>query len=187
MKIYYDQNWIYVVTLFCSAYLFKQAFVIPGSALLNILGGALFGITVALPLCCFLTCVGATCSYLISKFFCKELIKRKWPGNVNYLQIKVNENKNRLLYFLLFLRLFPMTPNWLINLVSPIVGIPLHLFTISVFIGLIPYNFLCVQAGSMLSSFSSLDDIFTYKTFMQLFIMALVALGPTLFLKGRVK
>ena len=40
-----------------------------------------------------------------------------------------------MMFFLLSLRLFPVTPNWFLNMASPIVGIPIMPFFISVFIG----------------------------------------------------
>lgn len=46
-----------------------------------------------------------------------------------------------------------------------------------------PYNYLSVQAGGMLASLSSLEDVFTAKTFLQMVLMAVAALGPSFFLK----
>lgn len=40
-----------------------------------------------------------------------------------------------------------MTPNWLINMASPQVGVPLKAFFVSVLLGLAPYNFLTCNAG----------------------------------------
>ena len=51
-----------------------------------------------------------------------------------YIQVEENRN-NGLFTFLISLRLFPMTPNWLINMASPIVGVPLISFFFSVFFG----------------------------------------------------
>lgn len=51
------------------------------------------------------------------------------------LEKKVDDNQEDLIYFLLFLRLFPVTPNWFLNMASPIVGVPIHLFFFSVFVG----------------------------------------------------
>ena len=48
---------------------------------------------------------------------------------------QVEENRDSLFFFLLFLRFFPMTPNWFLNMASPIVNVPMHLFFLSVFIG----------------------------------------------------
>lgn len=43
---------------------------------------------------------------------------------------------------------------------------------------MIPYNFICVRTGSILSRISSLDDIFSWGTLAQLLAIALVALVP---------
>lgn len=44
--------------------------------------------------------------------------------------------------------------------------------------GLMPYNFICVQTGSMLSELTSLDNLFTWSTVLQLLAIACVALVP---------
>lgn len=44
-----------------------------------------------------------------------------------------------------------MSPNWLLNITSPLLNVPFPLFFISVLFGLIPYNFLCVQSGLILA------------------------------------
>lgn len=49
-----------------------------------------------------------------------------------------------------------------------------------------PYNFMCVQAGNMLASLTSLDEVFSVNTFLKMACMALVALGPSfIFRKSR--
>uniref|UniRef100_A0A1B6F4W1 VTT domain-containing protein n=1 Tax=Cuerna arida TaxID=1464854 RepID=A0A1B6F4W1_9HEMI len=183
LESYYNLNSYYVIVLFCSAYLYKQAFIIPGSVFMNVLAGALFGVVKGFPLCCLLTAVGATCCYLMSRTFGSSVLHKYCPAQIKFLQEKVNKNADRLVYYLLFLRLFPMSPNWLINLLSPIVGVPLHLFFLTVLIGLMPYNFLCVQAGGMLASLRNLDDVFSFTTLLQLATIAVVALGPSFLLK----
>ncbi|XP_075215512.1 transmembrane protein 41A-like [Lycorma delicatula] len=183
LKLYYKENWLFVILLFSSAYMYKQAFIIPGSVFMNVLGGALFGVVIGFPLCCFLTAIGASCCFIMSKKFGRDTLQYYFPNQIEYLRCKVQENSDQLVYFLLFLRLFPMTPNWLINLLSPIIGVPLHLFFFTVFIGLMPYNFLCVQAGGMLASLTSLDEVFSIKTFLKLACMAVIALGPSFILK----
>ncbi|RZF41576.1 hypothetical protein LSTR_LSTR000290 [Laodelphax striatellus] len=180
LKLYYDKNWLYVVILFSSAYLYKQSFMIPGSVFMNVLGGAIFGVLIGFPLCCILTAFGASFCFLMSRAFGKSTLQYYFPSKIQFLRSKVDENPNNLIYFLLFLRLFPMTPNWLINVLCPIVDVPLHLFFISVFFGLMPYNYLCVQAGGMLASLSSLDEVFSLRTLLQLAAMASVALVPSL-------
>ncbi|CAI5775364.1 Uncharacterized protein PODLI_1B014895 [Podarcis lilfordi] len=183
LRYYNREHHTYVLLLFCSAYLYKQCFAIPGSSFLNILAGALFGPWMGLLLCSALTSVGATCCYGLSNVFGKKFVTYYFPDKVAMLQRKVEENRNSLFFFLLFLRLFPMTPNWFLNLTSPILNIPVTQFFFSVFIGLIPYNFICVQTGSILSQITSLDAIFSWSTLFRMLAIAMVALIPGTFIK----
>lgn len=183
LREYRKEHQAYVFLLFCSAYLYKQGFAIPGSSFLNVLAGALFGPWLGLLLCCVLTSVGATGCYLLSSLFGKQLVISYFPDKVALLQKKVEENRNSLFFFLLFLRLFPMTPNWFLNLSAPILNIPIVQFFFSVLIGLIPYNFICVQTGSILSTLTSLDALFSWETVLKLLAIALVALVPGTLIK----
>ncbi|NXF32641.1 TM41A protein, partial [Nyctibius bracteatus] len=171
------------LALFCAAYLYKQSFAIPGSSLLNVLAGALFGPWMGLVLCSALTSVGATFCYLLSGAFGKQFVIHYFPDKVALLQRKVEENRSCLFFFLLFLRLFPMTPNWFLNLSAPILNIPVSQFFFSVLIGLTPYNFICVQTGAILSQITSLDAIFSWDTLLKLLAMAVAALIPGTLIK----
>ncbi|XP_070694399.1 transmembrane protein 41A-A isoform X1 [Pempheris klunzingeri] len=178
LQFYKTEHTGYVLLLFCSAYLYKQSFAIPGSSFLNILAGAIFGPYEGLLLACVLTTVGSTMCYLLSQAFGKSYIVNLFPDKVSMLQRKVEENQDCLFFFLLFLRFFPMTPNWFLNMSAPIVNIPITFFFCSVFIGLLPYNFICVQTGVMLSEVSSLDDLFSWERLLQLLAIACMALLP---------
>lgn len=183
LKFYKREHHGYVVLLFCSAYLYKQSFAIPGSSFLNMLAGAIFGPWEGLFLACLLTTTGSTFCYLLSAAFGKRYVVQMFPDKVALLQRKVEENRSSLFFFLLFLRFFPMTPNWFLNITCPVLSVPMPIFFSSVFIGLIPYNFICVRTGSILSQISSLDDIFSWATLAQLLAIALMALLPGALIK----
>lgn len=183
LKFYKTEHHGYVVLLFCSAYLYKQSFAIPGSSFLNMLAGAIFGPWEGLLLACFLTTTGSTFCYLLSSAFGKQYVVQLFPDKVALLQRKVEANRSSLFFFLLFLRFFPMTPNWFLNITCPVLSVPMPIFFSSVFIGLIPYNFICVRTGSILSEISSLDDIFSWSTLFQLLAIALMALLPGTLIK----
>ncbi|GJJ78657.1 hypothetical protein EMPS_11016 [Entomortierella parvispora] len=61
---------------------------------------------------------------------------------------------------LLLIRLFPLTPYWFINLASPLVGVPVIPFMTSMFLGCMPYNYICAQAGAILGEIHELRDIY---------------------------
>ncbi|XP_040904972.1 transmembrane protein 41A-B-like [Toxotes jaculatrix] len=183
LRFYKREHHGYVLLLFCSAYLYKQSFAIPGSSFLNMLAGAIFGPWEGLVLACMLTTSGSTFCFLLSSAFGKQYVVQFFPEKVALLQRKVEENRSSLFFFLLFLRFFPMTPNWFLNITCPVLNIPMPVFFFSVLIGLIPYNFICVRTGSILSEISSLDDIFSWSTLAQLLAIALMALVPGALIK----
>lgn len=183
LKSYLREHSTYVCVLYVSAYIYKQALAIPGSFFLNVLAGAIFGVIRGFSLVCVLTGIGASCCYLLSKYFGKKYVFRYFPQRIAALQATIEENKRQLFFYLLFARLFPMTPNWFINIASPILNVPMPVFFFSVLLGLMPYNFICVQTGVILSEISSLDDVFTYSIFLKLFLVAIVALLPSFFIK----
>lgn len=175
----------YVLLLFSLAYLFKQTFAVPGSVFLNVLAGAIFGSARAFLLCCSLTALGASLCYLLARAVGKDAALRYFPDRVKTFGVKLEENKQELPFFLLFLRLFPMSPNWALNMASGVLGLPLHLFFFSVFFGLMPYNYLCVTSGVILSEIKTVGDIVSWTNMARSATIAMAALLPTVAMRLR--
>ncbi|ETI54308.1 hypothetical protein F443_02850 [Phytophthora nicotianae P1569] len=180
------------LTCFTSVYVLKQTFAIPGSALLNVFAGAILPLSLAFPLVCTLTACGASCCFLLSKNLASEEIvlsvcERLLPGKLHTLRHKIEDAtaRGQLLYLLLFLRVFPFTPNWFLNMASPWLKVPLKLFAPSVALGLLPYNFITVHAGAMLSSLRSTSDLLDPRTMGLLILLALGMLIPALLKKTK--
>ncbi|ETL47552.1 hypothetical protein L916_02710 [Phytophthora nicotianae] len=180
------------LTCFTSVYVLKQTFAIPGSALLNVFAGAILPLSLAFPLVCTLTACGASCCFLLSKNLASEEIvlsvsERLLPGKLHKLRHKIEDAtaRGQLLYLLLFLRVFPFTPNWFLNMASPWLKVPLKLFAPSVALGLLPYNFITVHAGAMLSSLRSTSDLLDPRTMGLLILLALGMLIPALLKKTK--
>ena len=107
--------------------------------------------------------------------------------HVDSLRLRLRDNSHCLPYFLLFLRIFPMSPNWAINVSCGVLGVPLSTFFVTILIGLMPYNFICVQTGAILSSLTNVRDIFTWWNIAQLTAIAVVALSPAVLCKNQRK
>jgi len=136
-----------VLTVFLCAYVFMQSFAIPGSIVFSLLSGPLFGPIRGWCLVCFATTTGAIACYFVSDLFMRRILLARFPARVSFLEQKVLENSDNIFYFLLSLRMSPLLPNWFINAASPVAGIPLRKFAAATFVGLMPINFLHVQAG----------------------------------------
>lgn len=148
MLKYKDLNEGAVLTVFLCAYIFMQSFAIPGSIVFSLLSGPLFGPIRGWCLVCFSTTTGAIACYFVSNLFMRRILLARFPARVAFLEQKVVENSDNIFYFLLSLRMSPLLPNWFINAASPVAGIPLRKFAAATFVGLMPINFLHVQAGA---------------------------------------
>jgi uncharacterized membrane protein YdjX (TVP38/TMEM64 family) len=93
----------------------------------------------------------------------------------------VSAHKNNLFWYMLFLRLTPLIPNWFVNLASPLVGIPYVYFLFASMFGMMPMNFILIQTGQTLKEIESIG-IQTHH-FITLFILGLIALIPTFLTK----
>ncbi|EFP10982.1 CRE-BUS-19 protein [Caenorhabditis remanei] len=134
-RAYKEDHFGYITTLFICAYLYKQTFAIPGSFLLNVIAGVVYDLWSGFILCCCLTTLGSTLCYLFSELFGREYVFYYFGQKLTYLQQKIDDNSNRLLPFLLFARMFPISPSWLLNIVAPFLNIPLPIFVVSALFG----------------------------------------------------
>ncbi|CAK9027273.1 Transmembrane protein 41A-A [Durusdinium trenchii] len=170
---------------YCALYLFKQTFVVPGSAALNMVSGMIWGVRLGWPLACVLSALGATLCSLLSKVCAEEMAlrvgpdatgrfaKALWRVKSKIADIRAKEGQLAILLYLVSLRLFPGMPQWLLNLVLPHCGIGTPMFFVAFLIGLAPYNFVTVSAGDMIGSINSLSDVLTTGTLLKLCSFAL--------------
>lgn len=112
-----------------------QTFAIPGSLFLSILSGFLFPFITAITLICVCSTLGASLCYMLSQLLGRKIIKHYFPERAAEWAKTVNRNKNDLFNYMLFLRITPLLPNWFINLVAPVVGVPLFPFAFGTLFG----------------------------------------------------
>ncbi|EGT32371.1 hypothetical protein CAEBREN_16207 [Caenorhabditis brenneri] len=171
---YEESHAVYTLLLFSTAYLYKQTFAIPGSFFMNLLAGALFGTLRGVALVCTLNSIGASFCFCLSALFASPIVDRYLTARIENLRCLVNAERDRLWVFLISARVFPFTPHWLLNIASPFLDVPLRYHASSVFVGLFPYNLLCVRAGTVLAEVNSMSDVFDVWTLSELFVVSLV-------------
>ncbi|CAI4227606.1 unnamed protein product [Auanema sp. JU1783] len=174
MTTYRDAHYYYTVLLFSLAFLFKQTFAIPGSFLMNLLAGALFGVWAGSVLSSLLTAIGSSFCFLLSALFARPIITKYFSGKLSTIKLQMATERDRIFFFLLSARVFPFTPHWLLNICSPFLGIPLRIHFSTVGLGLLPYNVLCVRAGRVISEIQSISDVFDTSTIIELLLIAVV-------------
>jgi uncharacterized membrane protein YdjX (TVP38/TMEM64 family) len=134
---------------FMAVYIVVVALSIPGAALLTIAGGILFGTFVGGSATVIAATIGATIIFLVAKSACGENLAR----HAGPLAGKLSEGfRADAFSYLLFLRLVPAFPFFLVNLVPALAGVKLTTFVAATVIGIIPATFAFAFFGSGLDS-----------------------------------
>jgi uncharacterized membrane protein YdjX (TVP38/TMEM64 family) len=137
------------VGAFIGIYIVAVALSMPGASLLSISGGILFGTLLGGGATLIGATTGATIIFLVAKSAAGEsLVRRAGP-----LAVKLAEGfRQEAFSYLLFLRLVPAFPFFLVNLVSAFAGIRLSTFVAATIIGIIPATFAFTFLGAGLDS-----------------------------------
>lgn len=167
------------VCAFSLLYLALQALTIPGSTILNVAAGCLFGFVPGLLLVTLLVTAGSLASYGLSSLLLCQVLEQWMPARLDRLRSQVASHQDRLLNYILFLRLSPVVPSWFINMASPVAGVPWRVFALASLVGFLPHTSVQVHAGCVLSTVSSLHDLYSIKVLVLLFLFSLLALLPT--------
>ncbi|XP_061366592.1 uncharacterized membrane protein At4g09580-like [Gastrolobium bilobum] len=171
---------------YCSTYIFMQTFMIPGTIFLSLLAGALFGVFRGILLVVFNATAGASSCFFLSKLIGRPIVSWLWPEKLRFFQGEIAKRRDKLLNYMLFLRVTPTLPNLFINLASPIVDVPFHIFFLATLVGLTPASYITVRAGLALGDLKSLKDLYDFKTLSVLFLIGFISILPTLLKRKRV-
>ncbi|KAG6336363.1 hypothetical protein ID866_2720 [Astraeus odoratus] len=181
LKKYRDIYPYRIVICYVITYLFLQAFSLPGSMYLSILGGAVWGIPRALPLACTCVATGASLCYLISAAFGPALLTvPKWKDRLDKWSLKLASQRENIISFLIVLRIAPLPPHWVINVVCPHVGIGLVPFWTSTWLGVFGVTVIHTTIGSGLDEMTSAADfhLISWKNFLLLSAVVVGVLIP---------
>lgn len=171
---------------YCATYIFMQTFMIPGTIFMSLLAGALFGVIKGIFLVVFNATAGASSCYFLSKLIGRPIVSWLWPEKLKFFQGEITKRKDKLLNYMLFLRITPTLPNLFINLASPIMDIPFHVFFTATVIGLIPASYITVRAGLALGDLKSVKDLYDFKTLSVLFLIGFFSILPTILKRKRI-
>ena len=130
-----DSLGLWAPLLFTVAYAAMVAFSIPGGLPATIAGGFLFGLYVASITVTLGATLGAVAIFLATRTALGEPLRQKAGPAIRRMQDGFKRNA---LSYMLILRLVPVFPFWLINLVPAFLGVPLWIYTFGTLIGIIP-------------------------------------------------
>jgi uncharacterized membrane protein YdjX (TVP38/TMEM64 family) len=152
----YAEHTMTVIGGYMLVYVLVTSLSLPGAAVMTLAGGALFGLLRGTVIVSFASSIGATLACFVSRFVLRDWVQGKFQEKLK----TVNEGIDREGSFYLFtLRLIPIFPFWLINLVLGLTKMPLRTFYWVSQIGMLPGTIVYVNAGKELGKIDSLSGI----------------------------
>ena len=124
--------------------------------------------------------LGAFLCFCLSGIFGSELQNSKYlKGHFQRLLlfVKKETKSGNIFFYLVSLRLLPVTPNWAMNIIFPHIGIPPLQFALSVGIGLAPWNYISCSAGVIISEIMSRSEIMTAENYIIVHIPYLISIS----------
>ena len=169
---------------YIAIYVVGAALSIPGGAVLTVAGGFLFGTVLGSLYVVIGATIGATLVFLIARSAIGASIGARIGPTMQRMEAGFRENA---FSYLLVLRLVPLFPFWLVNLVPALLGVSTRTFILATLIGIIPGSLVFASVGSGLDSvFASGQDLsaqtaLTGEVAVALIGLALLALVPVFY------
>ncbi|MGF1910395.1 TVP38/TMEM64 family protein [Vibrio kasasachensis] len=156
LSAFIEQNFVLAALSYFFAYVAIAAFSIPGAAVVTLLGAALFGFWSSLLLVSFASTLGATIAFLSSRFLLRDWVQSKFGDKLNSINQGVAKDGA---FYLFSLRLIPVFPFFLINLLMGLTPISTARFYLVSQIGMLPGTAVYLNAGTQLAQIDSLSGI----------------------------
>ena len=145
-----------LAAIFFVVYVTFAALSLPAATLLTLAGGALFGLLEGTLLVSFASSLGATCSFLASRYVFRDTVQQRFGKRLR----PVNEGMQREGALYLFtLRLVPVIPFFVVNLLMGLTTLPVRTFYWVSQVGMLAATVVFVNAGTQLASLHSLSGI----------------------------
>ncbi|KAI6183618.1 hypothetical protein M3Y97_00507800 [Aphelenchoides bicaudatus] len=184
---YKDQHFYTVLAGVASVYIVLQSFAIPGSIFLTILSGYLFPFPIALFLVCTCSACGAAMCYYLSYTMGRSLVMRYFPDKLIKWQKEIQQQRDNLFYYIVFLRVTPILPNWFINIASPVIDVPILPFFLGTFAGVAPPSFFFIQAGKTIHQMTTTNAVISWTSMAVLLLFGLLSLLPVIYKRYKLK
>ena len=150
------QHFFVALFIFIAIYIAVTAISLPGAAVLTLAGGALFGLLWGSIAASFASSIGATLAFLASRFLLRDAIQAKFADRIKGIEEGIKKDGA---IYLLSLRLVPLVPFFIVNLLMGLTPIRTTTFYIVSQIGMLPGTLAFVFAGTQLAKITSLKSI----------------------------
>ena len=179
---YTEQHHLLMIAGAITVYTISTALSIPGALILSLTIGFLFGRWTGTGIIVFSATIGATLVFLAARYLFAEAAQRRMGSTAQKIIKGFHANAFN---YLLFLRLVPVFPFWLVNLVPAFTPIQLRTYFAATAIGIVPGSFVFANLGQSLGRIDSLDQLLSKEILLAFVLLGLFALLPVIVRKLR--
>lgn len=167
---YYQANPIQCVLIFFSVYVIATSFSLPGASILSLLAGAIFGLLLGSILVIFAATIGATVAFWLSRYLLGNSVQARYADKLKTINEGVKKDGA---FYLLTLRLLPVFPFFVINVLMGLTPIRTLTYIVTSFFGMLAGTIIYVNVGTQLANLDSLSGILTPKIWGAFILLAI--------------
>jgi len=153
---YYTGHKLITIATYMAVYILVTSLSLPGATVMTLAGGALFGLWVGLLLVSFASTIGATVAFLAARLLLKDYVQNKFGDKLKAVNHGIEKDGA---FYLFTLRIVPLFPFFVINLVMGLTPIRTAVFYIVSQISMLPGTFVYINAGTQLAKIESAKGI----------------------------
>jgi uncharacterized membrane protein YdjX (TVP38/TMEM64 family) len=161
------------ILLYMLVYIMTTALSLPGATLLTLAGGGLFGLWMGTLIISFASTIGASAAFLGARFLFRDSVKHKFGNRLKAIDEGIS---NEGAFYLFSLRLVPIVPFFLINLLMGLTTIKTRTFYWVSQLGMLAGTLVYVNAGTQLAKIESLASILSPTLFASFVLLGLFPL-----------
>jgi pyruvate/2-oxoglutarate dehydrogenase complex dihydrolipoamide dehydrogenase (E3) component/uncharacterized membrane protein YdjX (TVP38/TMEM64 family) len=155
-RAFFGENRVLTIGGYMVVYILMTALSLPGAIVLTLVGGAVFGVFTGVVIVSFASTIGATLAFLFSRYLFRDWVQAKFSTKINAVNEGIKREGGS---YLFTLRLVPVFPFFMINLVMGLTPISTGLFYLVSQIGMLPGTLVYVNAGTQLAKIDTLGGI----------------------------
>jgi len=169
-----DRHPLPATLLFMLIYTLVTALSLPGAAVMTLAGGALFGFSWGLVMVSFASTFGASLAFLTSRYLFRDSLRRRYARALKRIDAGMARDGA---FYLASLRLVPLFPFFVINLVMGLTGMRLRTFYWVSQLAMLPGTAVYVNAGTQLGQIHSLQGILSPALLLSLILLGIFPLA----------
>lgn len=184
LRQYSNEHYVISVITFILIYIIATGLSLPGALILTLAAGYIYKTLLGAVYVNIGATAGATFAFIIARYIAGDWLQNKYSDKLARFNNELKQNGSK---YLLVLRLVPIFPFFLINILAGITRIDLKTFVWTTSVGILPGSLVYAYAGEQLGTIRNVKDIFTTRILIAFLLLAALAILPVIIQKLRHK